>query len=103
MSTSHRRHAGPSQLWRLVLFAVLATTIFVGEDLLQAWMIPSDAAQLGVSQLENSDAAAERLRAFEWARQALPIATWTAVALAACAVSVPLPRPWLRRLRRAFA
>ncbi len=89
--------------WRLVLFVAVAALILGLEQWLETQWLPSAAAALGTGQLQANDAVAESLRTFEWARQALPIVAWALVALAGCVVFVPLPRRWLRWLRRALA
>ncbi len=88
--------------WRVALFAALAAVILGLEQWFQSRWAPGVATALGIDQLRPGDSTAESLRTFEWARQALPIVAWGLVAVAGCVVFVPMPRRWVRLLRRTF-
>jgi hypothetical protein len=90
-------------LWRVALFAALVILILDLEQLLQDRWMPSTAAALAVRQLLPSDRVAQALRSFEWARHTLPLATGGLIGAAGIAAFVPLPRRWVRWLRRTFA
>jgi phosphatidylserine synthase len=102
-SSDDRLLVGVHWPWRVVVFTALVVLILGLEQLLQSRLIPSAAAALAVQQLQASDLPAESLRTFEWSRQALPIVAWGLIVVVGCVTFVPMPRRWVRWLRRTFA
>lgn len=89
--------------WRAVLFATLVVLILGLEQLSQAWMMSDAATALAVRQFEPSDGVAEALRTLQWAHNALPVVAWGLIGIVGWATFVPLPRCWVRWLKRTFA